>query len=104
MYELRYFKESEEFNPYGKNWYLNYMTTDRISSDYSRASVFESMEEVEKDINERNNILAYMLSYIAGSADEAVEAADRHYINSIGKRQDLLQFGQGGNRGILVGK
>ena len=88
LYELRYSKESEEFNPYGKNWYLNYTTTDRISSDYSGASVFESMEEVEKDINERNNILAYMLSYIAESADEAVEAADRHKIISLSAHKE----------------
>ncbi len=83
LYILSYHKKSEKHDPYGDEWYLNYTTIDQIAMDYDLVFVYESLEEIEHRINNRSNELAYMLSYLAESPEEAKEASEKNGIISI---------------------
>lgn len=78
LYSLSYSKKCEEYDPYGKKWYLNYTSIDEIANDYTFARVYESLDKLEARIVNRERELAYMLSYIAESSQEAEEAAKHH--------------------------
>lgn len=83
LYTLLYTKQSELYDPYGENWYLNYTTIDQIADDYNSAQIFETMEDLENNINSWVHTLTYMLSYIADSAEDAKEAAEKTKILDI---------------------
>ena len=83
LHRMIYSKKCEEYDPYGDKWYLNYTSLREIAGDYDHGIVFRSFEELEKRIENRVNELAYMLSHISESTEEAQEAAERTKILSI---------------------
>ena len=88
LYTLLYDKRFEEYDPYGEKWYMNYTSIDQIAWDFSGAKVFRSFEKLEQMINGRTDQLAYMLSYITESPEEAKEAAGKTRILSLSSHEE----------------